>query len=1415
MNAEVMEVARMGYENGSSGVFSSIDGVMSHGLGSSVNSWYDGDETFYVPERRIPDIERRNGQAYEYTNQGHVNHKTATRRQQAILWLQEMVGDLGLSRDSTEEDLRLCLRNGLVLCKLINKVQPGAVTKVVSNPTLSSHLDGAQSAFQYFENVRNFLLAVEEMGLPSFEISDLEQGSMSSSSSAKLVDCILGLKSYHDWKQGGALGFWRLKSPTHPTENITNSKLSRSKSMNSSSNSRKKWAIPDQESLDDTSFESSSNQPSSFDPASPDSSHEALRNGPSRENSVSVEDREEVIHSSTVPKSTWLQHLGNKFHEVLQVNAKSMQGVPNTLPFATDGYGGGSTSVLDNAPSQSLLSLIDAILHDKSVEEVPMVVEFMLRKVMEEFERHLLTQRKQVTKMRNSMKEILAREDKLASQNSVLITLAAGTQEEIKLYASVLHKIEAEMKELEADKRGKDGEVDRLMKENKEHRSAVQVLKNELEQIKRSDREQLLRLESQKKEFEQECQQTIQSLELQLRESYEKLKELEVNAAKEMSSLRLKDNQYKKFLSHQLLEYRDLRSTQLNTKDEFLRMQTEWNNQFGVLEEQLQGMARAASGYHKVLAENRLLYNEVQDLKGNIRVYCRVRPFLTEEAGRQTTLDYVGENGELMLVNPLKPGAKDSRRSFTFNKCFAPNASQEEVFLDTQPLIRSVLDGFNVCIFAYGQTGSGKTYTMSGPNNMTPADWGVNYRALHDLFHTTQSRHDVFRYEIGVQMLEIYNEQVRDLLAADGVQKKLEIRNNSQLNGLNVPDASRMSVNSTEDVLDLMKVGQKNRAVGATALNERSSRSHSVLTVHVQGTDLESGAILRGSLHLVDLAGSERVDRSEATGDRLKEAQHINKSLSALGDVIAALAQKNGHVPYRNSKLTQLLQDSLGGQAKTLMFVHISPDVESFGETVSTLKFAERVSTVELGAARSNKESGEIQNLKEQVALLKEAAAKKDAEISSLQIFKERYESGAGVDKFKSRSTKPTARVRASSDVSAHKSRTTQNDVGSGPVESRPNSRKLPGQPKSPVRLGFGLIHDSEDIAEQLVTSSVCSPTSSPTELLGVFDVIEDGVNNVNDKLKFLKNQQNHQNGSSTSVGSWTSQIHSTLETYNGQLKTKDGSRQQEAIVANHVEVSSSDLKEEVTVKELQDRSLHGAEEGGNFSQEVDKQRTYANGGPLYEGNGDFEAIRSTGSSQRSLQGISKHEPLFHVASNTLSSSGYREFSVQKPIVADRHKAQRVISKKGSCLLNDVGLEEHFESDGIFDLRDGYDDSASLFSESGLSVEADLSSQLDQNKKVQSGIAQVRNERRALLQTQVPRPPISSTRKNSPMMDRKSVGAPLQTRLRRYTNVGISSTSEKLSTKRNASLGPVANPDFESNGIRRVAIGAGSSTSWR
>ncbi|CAN4106589.1 unnamed protein product [Withania somnifera] len=193
-------------------------------------------------------------------------------------------------------------------------------------------------------------------------------------------------------------------------------------------------------------------------------------------------------------------------------------------------------------------------------------------------------------------------------------------------------------------------------------------------------------------------------------------------------------------------------------------------------------------------------------------------------------------------------------------------------------------------------------------------------------------------------------------------------------NGLPLPDASMHPVNCATDVIDLMKLGDLNRAVGCTALNNRSSRSHSVLTVHVHGEDT-SGYIIHSCLHLVDLAGSERVDKSEVTGDGLKEAQHISKSLCCLGDVITALAQKNSHIPYRNSKRTLLLQNSLGGHAKTLMFTHVSPEGDSFGETISTLKFAQRVSSVELGAARLNKQSTEVLELKAEALENKEALA--------------------------------------------------------------------------------------------------------------------------------------------------------------------------------------------------------------------------------------------------------------------------------------------------------------------------------------------------------------------------------------------------------------------------------------------------------
>ncbi|CAI9761164.1 unnamed protein product [Fraxinus pennsylvanica] len=375
----------------------------------------------------------------------------------------------------------------------------------------------------------------------------------------------------------------------------------------------------------------------------------------------------------------------------------------------------------------------------------------------------------------------------------------------------------------------------------------------------------------------------------------------------------------------------------------------------------------------------------VQDLKGNIRVYCRIRPIFNDEV--KTVIDHIGDDGSLVVVDPLKP-QKDKRKIFQFNHVFGPTATQFDVFRETQPLIRSVMDGYNVCIFAYGQTGSGKTHTMCGPACGLANELGINYLAINDLFQLSDERKDIIEYRIQVQMVEIYNEQVRDLLAEDlsaytNIQSfdflttnKLEIRSCASDGGLVLPDATMCPVKSTTDVINLMKLGEGNHAVSSTAINNHSSHSHSVLTIHVHGEDV-SGSIVQSCLHLVDLAGSERVDKSEVTDDGLKEAQYINKSLSCLGDVIAALAQKNSHIPYKNSKLTLLLQNTLGGNAKTLMFAHVSPEGDSFGETMSTLKFAQRVSTVEFGAARANKETAEVLELKAQIENLKKALANK------------------------------------------------------------------------------------------------------------------------------------------------------------------------------------------------------------------------------------------------------------------------------------------------------------------------------------------------------------------------------------------------------------------------------------------------------
>ncbi|PNT70241.1 kinesin-like protein KIN-14A [Brachypodium distachyon] len=696
--------------------------------------------------------------------------EAAWRRHQAAAWLESMVGPIGLSPCPSEQEFVAALRNGIVLCKAINKIKPGVVPKVVAYAPCDSQ---PSTAFQYFENIRNFLVAVQELKLPCFEASDLEKDNLDVASVGKIVDCVNSLKSYYE-RHGANGPFKNMKSPL------------------------------------------------------------ALR-------SVGHLQSENVALGSSTPQKRL------DLTQTIDAEGQSFQNVSPNM--------------------------------EEAIEKL----------------------------------------------QRIILDCMIGCKEN--LDQDVLRKNPVAL--------------------------VGKILSNQLEKEQFKPLLQLFSPED--STIKNEQTQHIQCSNLQI------------------------ENRMRLLEAHES-EFLELKTMFQEVKVDFRSLQTQFQDDITELGLNIRGLSKAALGYNQAVKENRNLYNMLQEVRGNIRVFCRIRPLINSES--ISSIEYIGNDGSIMVCDPFKP--QTTQRVFQFNKTFGPTTTQDEIYMETQSLIRSVMDGYNVCIFAYGQTGSGKTHTMCGPSGDSSSnDLGINYMALNDLFTISTSREDV-KYDIRIQMVEIYNEQVRDLLSEDTSSTKIDIRTSS--NGLfNLPDAKMCAVQSPSDVMNLMLLGENHRASSTTAMNNRSSRSHSILTVHVNGKDM-SGNVSCSCLHLVDLAGSERVDRSEATGDRLKEAQHINKSLSCLGDVITALAQKNSHIPYRNSKLTQLLRSSLGGNAKTLMLAHISPEGESYVETLSTLKFAQRASTVELGTAHANKESNDIRELKEQVDTLKKALAAKELEKSSLKL---------------------------------------------------------------------------------------------------------------------------------------------------------------------------------------------------------------------------------------------------------------------------------------------------------------------------------------------------------------------------------------------------------------------------------------------
>ncbi|NXP39970.1 KIFC3 protein, partial [Leiothrix lutea] len=345
----------------------------------------------------------------------------------------------------------------------------------------------------------------------------------------------------------------------------------------------------------------------------------------------------------------------------------------------------------------------------------------------------------------------------------------------------------------------------------------------------------------------------------------------------------------------------------------------------------------------------RTLTHDYNSLKRQVRDF----PVLLQETLRSARAEISQAIEEVHTTN--RELLRKYRRELQLRKkCHNELVQLKGVFQEVQALVTSCIDGYNVCIFAYGQTGAGKTYTMEG----TAANPGINQRALQLLFSEVRSKAADWDYAITVSAAEIYNEALRDLLGKEP-QEKLEIKLCPDGSGqLYVPGLTEFRVQSVEDINKVFEFGHIKRVTECTNLNEHSSRSHALLIVTVRGLDRSTGLRTTGKLNLVDLAGSERVGRSGAEGSRLREAQHINKSLSALGDVIYALRSRQGHVPFRNSKLTYLLQDSLSGDSKTLMMVQVSPAEKNTSETLCSLKFAERVRSVELGPVSRKAELG-------------------------------------------------------------------------------------------------------------------------------------------------------------------------------------------------------------------------------------------------------------------------------------------------------------------------------------------------------------------------------------------------------------------------------------------------------------------------
>ncbi|GBG30564.1 Kinesin-like protein KIN-14E [Hondaea fermentalgiana] len=486
-------------------------------------------------------------------------------------------------------------------------------------------------------------------------------------------------------------------------------------------------------------------------------------------------------------------------------------------------------------------------------------------------------------------------------------------------------------------------------------------LKKELEDLKKKQKKQ-------SEEAEKSHAKAVRTLEAQLKASTEDAarKEQELEAAT---------------ATVKALQEKASAAEKLEKENESLRKVAEEAEELRKSVESLnQERTELETLYSKEQKLRKEYWNMMEDMKGKIRVFARCRPMAQYELDRnchqvvsfpdEFTLDVVSNKGP---------------KQFVYDRCFGPDSTQDSIFEDTQNLIQSSLDGYNVCVFAYGQTGSGKTFTMVGSQEHP----GIVRRSVTEIFAIREKTKKTHSLVVKLYVLEIYLDNLVDLLYS--VLKKadaslvpaqpprLDIKKDKK-GTVFIKGAQMVTVDSTEELLDFFDRANGARKVASTKMNAGSSRSHLVFSLVLENTNLTSKKTSIGKLSLVDLAGSERQDKTGATDERLKEAMSINKSLSALGDVISALSSGESFIPYRNNVLTQLMSDSLGGNAKTLMFVNISPADYNSEETVSSLTYASRVKLIKNNADKSQ-EDEQLAALKKVVREMTKTGAPPDPEV--------------------------------------------------------------------------------------------------------------------------------------------------------------------------------------------------------------------------------------------------------------------------------------------------------------------------------------------------------------------------------------------------------------------------------------------------